>query len=208
MMTANRFAPFVTLVSVVLVLTFRHVGHRTDCTWSDCSISAGTAAIQLEGWLGCAVTSLAHTATGPYLLGEAIICYQCNSEYDPRCGDPFNPYSLGTVNCSFQPRLEHLDHLEPTICRKISQRIYGKDRVVRGCGYITDQKDNGACLLRTGTHDVRAHYCACTGDLCNSAEKRRPSSLLNLATVATIIVAIPSLILSSPFSLPVLTSSN
>ncbi|XP_043667336.1 uncharacterized protein LOC122628776 [Vespula pensylvanica] len=164
MMTANRFAPFITLVSVVLVLTFRH--------------------------------------------GEAIICYQCNSEYDPRCGDPFNPYSLGTVNCSFQPRLEHLDHLEPTICRKISQRIYGKDRVVRGCGYITDQKDNGACLLRTGTHDVRAHYCACTGDLCNSAEKRRPSSLLNLATVATIIVAIPSLILSSPFSLPVLTSSN
>ncbi|KAI4494755.1 hypothetical protein M0804_000956 [Polistes exclamans] len=91
---------------------------------------------------------------------------------------------------------------------KLPIKVYGKDRVVRGCGYITDQKDNGECLLRTGTHDVRAHYCACTGDLCNSAEKRRPSSLLNLATVATIIVAIPSLILSSPFSLPVLTSSN
>lgn len=56
------------------------------------------------------------------ILGEAIICYQCNSEYDPRCGDPFDPYSLGTVNCSFQPRLEHLSHLEPTLCRKISQK--------------------------------------------------------------------------------------
>ncbi|OAD53823.1 hypothetical protein WN48_08796, partial [Eufriesea mexicana] len=54
--------------------------------------------------------------------GEAIICYQCNSEYDPRCGDPFDSYSLGTVNCSFQPRLEHLSFLEPTLCRKISQR--------------------------------------------------------------------------------------
>ncbi|KAF3422595.1 hypothetical protein E2986_01369 [Frieseomelitta varia] len=55
-------------------------------------------------------------------IREAIICYQCNSEYDPRCGDPFDPYSLGTVNCSFQPRLEHLNHLEPVLCRKISQR--------------------------------------------------------------------------------------
>jgi len=57
-----------------------------------------------------------------YILGEAIICYQCNSEYDPRCGDPFDSYSLGTVNCSFQPRLEHLSHLKPTLCRKISQK--------------------------------------------------------------------------------------
>lgn len=54
--------------------------------------------------------------------GAAVICYQCNSEYDPRCGDPFDPYSLGTVNCSFQPRLEHLNHLEPTLCRKITQK--------------------------------------------------------------------------------------
>lgn len=57
-----------------------------------------------------------------FISGEAIICYQCNSEYDPRCGDPFDSYTLGTVNCSFQPRLEHLSHLEPTLCRKISQR--------------------------------------------------------------------------------------
>lgn len=61
-----------------------------------------------------------------FFVGEAIICYQCNSEYDPRCGDPFDPYSLGTVNCSFQPRLEHLSHLEPTLCRKISQRGISK----------------------------------------------------------------------------------
>lgn len=54
--------------------------------------------------------------------GEAIICYQCNSQYDPRCGDPFDSYSLGTVNCSFRPRLEHLSYLEPTICRKIRQK--------------------------------------------------------------------------------------
>ncbi|KAG7202178.1 hypothetical protein KM043_015858 [Ampulex compressa] len=119
--------------------------------------------------------------------GEAIICYQCNSEYDPRCGDPFDPYSLGTVNCSFQPRLEHLNHLEPSLCRKISQRVYGKERVVRGCGYIMDERDNAECILRTGTHDVRAVYCSCTGDLCNSAESRTPSVLLPLASLLAIV---------------------
>lgn len=57
-----------------------------------------------------------------YCLGDAVICYQCNSAFDPRCGDPFDPYSLGTVNCSFQQRLEHLNNMEPTLCRKISQK--------------------------------------------------------------------------------------
>ncbi|XP_006622082.1 uncharacterized protein LOC122714773 [Apis laboriosa] len=140
--------------------------------------------------------------------GEAIICYQCNSEYDPRCGDPFDPYSLGTVNCSFQPRLEHLSHLEPTLCRKISQRVYGKIRVVRSCGYITDQRDNADCLMRSGTHDVHAAYCACTGDLCNSAESHTPSFLLPLTSLLTVILTMPSLFLSYPFALPVLTSPH
>ncbi|XP_033225276.1 uncharacterized protein LOC117178128 [Belonocnema kinseyi] len=111
-----------------------------------------------------------------FRYGEAVICYQCNSAYDPRCGDPFDPYSLGTVNCSFQPRLEHLSHIEPSICRKISQKVYGRERVVRGCGVLSDESsDNKACVRRTGTHDVQAFYCACTGDLCNGAYYKLPS---------------------------------
>ncbi|KAH0945204.1 hypothetical protein HN011_010738 [Eciton burchellii] len=129
--------------------------------------------------------------------GEAIICYQCNSEYDPRCGDPFDSYTLGTVNCSFQPRLEHLSLLEPTLCRKISQKVYGKVRVVRSCGYITDKMDNGECLTRSGTHDVRAQYCSCTSDLCNSVESLRMPSLLPLAFLLTAVLMTPSLFLPS-----------
>ncbi|XP_001603295.2 uncharacterized protein LOC100119541 isoform X2 [Nasonia vitripennis] len=116
-----------------------------------------------------------------FRYGAAVICYQCNSEYDPRCGDPFDPYSLGTVNCSFQPRLEHLNHLEPTLCRKITQKVYGKNRVVRGCGFLEDEKaDDKSCLKRSGTHDVRALYCSCTTDLCNAAD-RTTSSPASLA---------------------------
>lgn len=39
------------------------------------------------------------------LATSAIECYQCNSEYDPRCGDPFDSYSLGKVNCSLKSHL-------------------------------------------------------------------------------------------------------
>ncbi|KAK1119773.1 hypothetical protein K0M31_013187 [Melipona bicolor] len=163
-MIANRLAPIVTLVLVVLLSTIHH--------------------------------------------GEAIICYQCNSEYDPRCGDPFDPYSLGTVNCSFQPRLEHLSHEKPVLCRKISQRVYGKIRVVRGCGYITDKRDDAECLIRSGTHDVHAVYCACTGDLCNSAESRTPSFLLPLTSLLTVILTMSSFLLSCPFAIPVLISPH
>ncbi|XP_043480210.1 uncharacterized protein LOC122509940 [Leptopilina heterotoma] len=108
--------------------------------------------------------------------GDALTCYQCNSAYDPRCGDPFDSYSLGTVNCSFQPRLEHLKHLEPAVCRKISQKVYGEIRVVRGCGFINDdESDNKECIRRSGTHDVKAFYCSCTTDLCNAAYTTLPS---------------------------------
>uniref|UniRef100_T1GQL7 Uncharacterized protein n=1 Tax=Megaselia scalaris TaxID=36166 RepID=T1GQL7_MEGSC len=103
---------------------------------------------------------------------HAIMCYDCNSEFDPRCADPFDPYSIGQVNCSKKAHPEHLkDKYEPVLCRKTTQKVYGKVRVVRGCGYIRDSKDDKECVKRSGTHDVQAIYCACTTDLCNGAER-------------------------------------
>ncbi|XP_055383916.1 uncharacterized protein LOC129613745 [Condylostylus longicornis] len=104
-----------------------------------------------------------------------ITCFDCNSLYDPRCGDPFDAYSIGEVNCSKQQPLEHLkDKYQPSVCRKLSFKIYGKTRIVRKCGYIQDQHDDKACVKRSGTHDVHALLCSCTTDKCNSA----PSTLM------------------------------
>lgn len=101
----------------------------------------------------------------------ALMCYDCNSAFDPRCGDPFEPFSIGSVNCSNKDPLEHLkEKYQPVLCRKTTQKIYGKVRVVRGCGYIPDERDDEECMKRLGTHDVQAVYCACTTDLCNNAE--------------------------------------
>uniref|UniRef100_A0A1A9VMC8 Uncharacterized protein n=1 Tax=Glossina austeni TaxID=7395 RepID=A0A1A9VMC8_GLOAU len=122
-------------------------------------------------------TLLVAAVLGCLQVTTALMCYDCNSEYDRRCGDPFDPYSIGVVNCSKQEPLEHLkDKYKPILCRKTTQKVYGKVRIVRGCGYIPDERtDDGECLKRSGTHDVQAIYCACTNDLCNHAA----STLLN-----------------------------
>lgn len=56
-------------------------------------------------------------------------CYDCNSEYDPRCGDPFNNYSIGIVNCTEKKIPEQLMDIDrpdrqlvPSVCRKIVQK--------------------------------------------------------------------------------------
>lgn len=59
-----------------------------------------------------------------YIGSTAIMCYHCNSAYDPRCADPFNSFSIGMINCSTQKPPDHLTDkdLQPTLCRKTTQK--------------------------------------------------------------------------------------
>ncbi|XP_031765774.1 uncharacterized protein LOC116413066 [Galleria mellonella] len=101
---------------------------------------------------------------------SSILCYDCNSAYDPRCGEEFDSFSLGIVNCSLRDPLEHIAPIEPTLCRTIKMEIYGKVRVVRQCGYIPDEEQSEkSCHRQASTGDLFVTYCSCDTDLCNSA---------------------------------------
>ncbi|CAH1367017.1 unnamed protein product [Tenebrio molitor] len=128
-----------------------------------------------------------HDPRGREEIKESIECYECNSAYDPRCGDPFNPYTIGKVNCSMKRPLNHNIKVPPTLCRKTVQKVQGNIRVIRGCGYIPDDRDDKACLVRTGTHDVHVRYCACKHSLCNRGNvQSSPSRIALGATVLAI----------------------
>ncbi|XP_059056777.1 uncharacterized protein LOC131850542 [Achroia grisella] len=122
--------------------------------------------------------SISNTVTVTFILtlscslkyASSILCYDCNSAFDPRCGEEFDSFSLGIVNCSLRDPLEHLPPIEPTLCRSIKMEIYGKVRVVRQCGYIADEDaEEKSCHRQASTGDVFVTYCSCTTDLCNSA---------------------------------------
>lgn len=120
---------------------------------------------------------------------EAITCYDCNSEYDPRCGDPFDPYTLGQIDCNERHPLEHLPGSNATLCRKLVQKVGTKIRVIRTCGYIEEAgRDDKACVSRSGTHDVNVLYCSCKSSLCNAGPPAPRLSSMELLMLPVVIV--------------------
>ncbi|CAH0605648.1 unnamed protein product [Chrysodeixis includens] len=100
---------------------------------------------------------------------SSILCYDCNSAYDPRCGEEFDSFSLGIINCSLRDPPEHIEPIEPTFCRAIKMEINGKVRVVRQCGYLADDEvTDQPCRRVVGNGDLFVTYCNCKTDLCNT----------------------------------------
>ncbi|CAG5052687.1 unnamed protein product [Parnassius apollo] len=122
---------------------------------------------------------------------SSIFCYDCNSAFDPRCGEEFDPFSLGVVNCSLKDPLEHIPEVESTFCRSIKMEIYGKVRVVRQCGYLKDENEkigDPPCKFMSGDGEVFLTYCNCDTDLCNEASSWYVSHVLALMTMSLLVI--------------------
>lgn len=104
---------------------------------------------------------------------EAIKCYVCQSNIDPKCADPFDNLTLPITDCDAYPRADlvqrdELDVIEEkgffsafsqpapvkplmaSMCQKIRQKVEGEWRTIRGCGYLgppgelpLDKSDSG-----------------------------------------------------------------
>eukprot|EP00090_Calanus_glacialis_P035548 TRINITY_DN60676_c0_g1_i1.p1 TRINITY_DN60676_c0_g1~~TRINITY_DN60676_c0_g1_i1.p1 ORF type:complete len:157 (-),score=15.20 TRINITY_DN60676_c0_g1_i1:77-547(-) len=112
--------------------------------------------------LGCAVWS-----------GYSIKCWECRSDGDPKCADPFDNTSFPITDCSHKPQREHLPGLESTMCRKIRQKVNGEWRFIRSCAFLGEPgvgNDERYCIHRSGTYNIHVEYCTCRKkDGCNHA---------------------------------------
>lgn len=57
-----------------------------------------------------------------YILGLSIKCWECRSDSDPKCADPFDNSTLSITDCKQNAELEHLPGVKSTMCRKIRQK--------------------------------------------------------------------------------------
>lgn len=129
-------------------------------------------------------------------LVDAIKCYVCQSNVDPKCADPFDNLTLPITDCDAYPRADlalkteydvieeksffsfgqqpPVKPLRATMCRKIRQKVSGEWRTIRGCGYLGSPGDSQelqeSCQIRHGTHDIFMETCACNSKAgCNAA---------------------------------------
>lgn len=56
------------------------------------------------------------------ILGVSIKCWECRSDSDPKCSDPFDNSTLSITDCKQEAELGHLPGVRPTMCRKIRQK--------------------------------------------------------------------------------------
>lgn len=105
--------------------------------------------------------------------GDTIRCWDCNSNTDPQCADPFDNSTVHMKNCLYEPFLPHYPSVRSTMCRKIRQKVNGKWRYYRDCAYLGEPGiggDERYCLMRTGTHNIFVEICTCVSkDGCNNA---------------------------------------
>lgn len=150
--------------------------------------------------------------------GAAIKCWECNSEFDMRCGERFDNFSVALVDCD--QRKANVDHIEnemlikyneytdkeqnvenfdvkkASVCRKTTQIVDGNTRVVRGCGWIrnTGYLKDRKCFMRTGTHQVLVYHCSCNSDGCNPASRPAAFSTTTTSLIAMLtLTALPLL---------------
>ncbi|GAB6024087.1 hypothetical protein CHUAL_008801 [Chamberlinius hualienensis] len=126
-------------------------------------------------------------------LCAALKCWECRSDADNSCADPFDNSTYHFSDCE-RKTLPHIRG-PGTMCRKIRQKVNGQWRYIRSCAWLSDRDkmnrvgDERYCLIRSGTWDIHIEYCECySKDGCNSAKALGSSWKWTLAIILMVSV--------------------
>ncbi|XP_055635647.1 uncharacterized protein LOC129775232 [Toxorhynchites rutilus septentrionalis] len=122
-----------------------------------------------------------------------IKCWECRSDSDPKCADPFDNSTLSITDCVQVESKEHLPNVRATMCRKIRQKVHGEWRYFRSCAFMGEpgiEGDERFCLMRSGTYNIFMEYCTCNSkDGCNSGSQFTPKLItVGLITMFSFVV--------------------
>jgi len=118
--------------------------------------------------------------------GLSIKCWECRSDVDPKCADPFDNSTIGFNDCEQKRIPEHLKDIgKPKMCRKIRQKVGGVWKYFRTCAFLGEpgiEGDERFCLMRTGSFNIFMEYCTCNSkDGCNAGTNLRGSWLTSIS---------------------------
>ncbi|XP_026724770.1 uncharacterized protein LOC113491800 [Trichoplusia ni] len=136
-------------------------------------------------------------------IGSCLRCYQCNSESDPACGDPFKS-NKHLVDCTTQDSINYNQlYLRSILPAEVFSSVVGAPRychkivmqtgaVVRTCldanpadiNHTCRSLENSSKLATTDMAKKIKHCSVCDKDSCNAATS--VSFSLPLATLALI----------------------
>ncbi|CAH0564144.1 unnamed protein product [Brassicogethes aeneus] len=131
-------------------------------------------------------------------FGEAVRCYQCSSNEDPKGFDncaaykKFDKRNHIAIECNSEE-----SHMPGTFCVKVVQQspkgfIWdGRWRqVIRRCASVADTAVTGVCNWGVYENAVYWEECYCSEDECNSANKITSLNILGFTTILILILKV------------------
>jgi len=113
----------------------------------------------------------------PYSL--QIRCFECRSDIQLNCGDPFYPGNIPAIECS------NVNNNPTFMCYKAAQYLNGGYVTVRGCApFNSDNFLQGMQRAMAGTYwKGFNHFSMCDYDQCNHSVLRTPSIFLLVSSI-------------------------
>ncbi|KAF5291539.1 hypothetical protein FQR65_LT01852 [Abscondita terminalis] len=127
-------------------------------------------------------------------VADAMYCWECQSDTDPRCADPFDNRTFTIRDCSVVVGVaKRAIEMRSTMCQKIKRKEDGVWKVIRKCAYGGDvgtHEWNGMSPPEYGPNNLYTEYYNCQSrDGCNTSIKVFATLWSVVLTVIPFVVA-------------------